>query len=425
MQDCHRIRVFDPLSTLHCFMLQALSRGSCKEALAAFNAARLKNSMPVVSMNSAAYCKARQKLNVECLEDIALESGRQVETETAAWKWREKNVFLVDGTVIQMEDSRANRKEYPLSFAQGKAQGQPKARLLGCFGLSSGALVDAELGKYVGKGQSEVTLLRRMLPRIRPESVLVLDRFFTSFFLQSEFQARGIDYVIRCRDKFAKRLLGRRKDMVFELPRPLRSEYNYDGDFDSHPPSIYVRLIKSTIVRKGFRSRSMYLITSFVDENSYEKQSIEELYLKRWHVELDIRNFKASLGGSFLRSKTPQMALREIWVRLIAYNLIRKVLGGVAAFHQQAGPRKWSFKTAISLYRNIVLRFGEDYLDSLFEMMGAEKLNAKYRREPRALKRRPHRYCYLTVPRSEARYQNWGYARRSGQRAFKEGYGPK
>src|SRR5690606_25276792 len=125
--------------------------------------------------------------------------------------------------------------------------------------------------------------------------------------------------------------------------------------------------IKSTMVRKGFRSRSMYLITSFTDEKSYSKQEVEELYLKRWHVELDIRNFKESLGGAFLRSKTPQMAKREIWVRLITYNMVRKILGCVAIFHRQGGPRKWSFKTAISLYRNVVLRFGESDMATLLK----------------------------------------------------------
>lgn len=425
MQDCSRVRVFDPVSTLHCFLMQIFNKGSCKEALASFNSTRIKNNLKTTSMNSAAYCKARRKLNTDCLQDIALSTGQEIERKSKEWRWKDKEIYLIDGTVIQVEDTEENRQEYPINKARNKQLGLPKARMLACFGLASGALVDAELGKYIGKGQSEVTLFRNMLPRIRKNSLLLLDRFFTSFFLQCEMKEHEIDYVIRARDQFALKVLGNKRDMIVALKRPEQRAYQYGGDYHSYPEKLSVRMIKSTVRRKGFRSATLFLMTSLLDEKKHPKKDIEFLYMQRWNVELDIRNFKESVGGSFLLTKTPEMSKKEIWVRLIAYNFIRKILCSTADRHRRHGPRKWSFKTAISLYRNIVFNLGNDFFDDLLNLMGTEKLNSKYRREPRALKNRHHRYCYLTVSRAEAKNENWGYARRSGRRAFKDGYGSK
>jgi IS4 transposase len=47
------------------------------------------------------------------------------------------------------------------------------------------------------------------------------------------------------------------------------------------------------------------------------------LYRSRWNVELDLRNIKTTLGMETLRCKTPEMAIKELWVYLLAYNLIR------------------------------------------------------------------------------------------------------
>ncbi|MGB2984983.1 MAG: IS4 family transposase, partial [Phycisphaerae bacterium] len=46
-----------------------------------------------------------------------------------------------------------------------------------------------------------------------------------------------------------------------------------------------------------------------------------------------IRAIKQTLGLDHVRCKTPQMVRRELWVTLLAYNLIRKVIVTSAAIH--------------------------------------------------------------------------------------------
>jgi hypothetical protein len=59
-----------------------------------------------------------------------------------------------------------------------------------------------------------------------------------------------------------------------------------------------------------------------MDAAGYAKGDIAELYHYRWLAELDIRAIKQTLGLDHLRCKTPEMVRRELWVTLLAYNLI-------------------------------------------------------------------------------------------------------
>ena len=50
----------------------------------------------------------------------------------------------------------------------------------------------------------------------------------------------------------------------------------------------------------------------------------------QWDIELDLRNIKTTLGMEQLRCKTPEMAEKELWVYLLAYNLIRLLMAQAA-----------------------------------------------------------------------------------------------
>ncbi len=54
---------------------------------------------------------------------------------------------------------------------------------------------------------------------------------------------------------------------------------------------------------------------------------------RAWKIELDIRTIKQTLNVDHVRGKTPERVRRELWVTLLAYNLIRKVIATAAAAH--------------------------------------------------------------------------------------------
>ena len=79
------------------------------------------------------------------------------------------------------------------------------------------------------------------------------------------------------------------------------------------------------------------------------------MYARRWNVELDLRNIKTTMGMDVLRCQTAQMNEKEIWVHLLAYNVIR-LLMAQAASHYGIDPRTLSFKHTVQLWTEWVSR---------------------------------------------------------------------
>jgi len=63
-----------------------------------------------------------------------------------------------------------------------------------------------------------------------------------------------------------------------------------------------------------------------LDITTYSTLEIVGLYGQRWDVELDLRHLKTTLGMDVLQCKTPSMVRKEIYVYLLAYNLLRGVM---------------------------------------------------------------------------------------------------
>lgn len=394
--DTERFRVFDPSTTLFCFLFQVVNNCSLKSALLNLNLIRKKEGLKAISMNTAALCKAKKRLCLDKIKTLVLTLGEELDSKSSFWKFKGRDVLLGDGTIITLENTERIKKEFPIS--KNRSGGViPRMRVLTFFSASSGCLIDAEVGKFIGKGQSETGMLKKIIKRLGSNSIFVLDRFYTSFDTRKCLMNYKNDYVIREREVKAKKVLGRKGDVEIE-EKPKVSEYG--------TIPIKTRYIKSTIKRDGFRTASIYIVTSLLSDKGYSKKDIEQLYLMRWGVELDLRNLKSTLEGSHLKSKSASMCLKELWVYFLAYNLIKKLSNKSCEFNQKH-PRKQSFKLYLEVLKRIYWGGGKEVEANLYKIVGSEFLNSKYRREPRAVIREKGKYHVMRMPRNEAKLLDW------------------
>ena len=152
------------------------------------------------------------------------------------------------------------------------------------------------------------------------------------------------------------------------------------------------------------------LVTTLLDEQLYGKQELARAFRFRWHVELDLRAIKQTIKMSVLRCKTPAMVRKEIWMHVLAYNLIRTLMARAA---EQAGiePREVSFAGAIQTVNAFapVLEMPARMdrprlLEIILRTIARHRVGDRPDRyEPRAAKRRAKPIALLTVPRGEAR----------------------
>ena len=158
---------------------------------------------------------------------------------------------------------------------------------------------------------------------------------------------------------------------------------------------------------RELRTGGKTLVTTLLCPKQTAQSDLKALYRSRWHIELDLRNIKTPLGMQILSCLTSAMAVNELWVYLLAYNLIRLMMAQAALLAGQQ-PRQLSFKHTVQLwiawghYANPDDHHGT--LRSLFVLIAAQRVGDRPGRiEPRAVKRRPKPYPLLTVPREIAR----------------------
>jgi hypothetical protein len=84
------------------------------------------------------------------------------------WLWKGRRVSLFDRTTVTMPDTRENQAAYPQVYNQKPGFGFPIARIEAVISLACGAVVNLGFCQYAGKGQGEVSLLRRLWDVLRP-----------------------------------------------------------------------------------------------------------------------------------------------------------------------------------------------------------------------------------------------------------------
>ena len=403
----HRERRFPPTETLAMFLRQALSDDrSCQRAVNDAVVARVAGGLPRCSTHTGAYCRARQRLPTPLITSLTRHSGQHLADRVpTAWQWRGRAVRLVDGTTLPMPDTPANQARYPQPRSQKPGLGFPLCRMAALICLGSGAILDAASGGYHGKGSDEQTLLRSMLDTLKRGEVLLGDAFYATYFLLADLHERGIDAVFeqhgsRARTtNFEDGLIVGTHDHLLALSKPkVKPAWMTQAQYDRAPATVIVREL---------RTGGKTLVTTLLCPKETPKEALKLLYRQRWNVELDLRHIKTTLGLETLSCRTPDMAIKEIWVYLLAYNLIR-LLMAQAALSVGCLPRQLSFKHALQLYDAWRHHRFDDTTDDpcqvLLMLIGQRRVaNRPGRVEPRVVKRRPKPFHLMTQPRAVLR----------------------
>lgn len=401
----HRERLFPPTETLSMFLAQALSADrSCQNAVNEAAVRRMAGALPGCSTHTGAYCRARQRLPMEMVRALARKSGQRVAARTPEpWRWRGRPVRLVDGTTVLMPDTPANQDGYPQPRSQKPGLGFPLCRLVGMVCLGSGAVLDAATGRYQGKGGDEQSLLRSILDCLERGDVLLGDAYYATYFLLCTLRERGVDAVFeqygarrRSTDFRCGQRLGQRDHLIVLEKPAIKPHWMSPADYEQAPDTVTVREL---------RTGGKTLVTTLLCPRQTGKSALKRLYRNRWHVELDLRNIKTTLGMERLSCQSPAMAIKEIWVYLLAYNLIRLMMAQAARLAERL-PRQLSFKHTVQLCIawDPQDRDHHDQFQHLLVLIAQQRVGDRPGRiEPRAIKRRPKCYPLLTTPRELAR----------------------
>jgi Transposase DDE domain len=270
-----------------------------------------------ISLNTAAYSKARERVPIELANDL-LTKSRIEQAENNYTHWNGYRVYFGDGTYIQMQDTKSIREKYEVKHTGVTSEGYPQGLLEVIIERGTGQLYSFRLSN---RHTSELSLFYDMLDDMPQNSLLLLDDLYNCFEIISKCKRLGVEIVIpakRERNYDLVEKLGESDEIISIKTPKNRSKWL---DINETPGKIIVRRIQCKRPEGG----DYVLLTTILDRK-ISKEDLQLLYLTRWDIEIGIREIKTVMDINVLRSKTPEMALKELCISLSSYNLIRKVI---------------------------------------------------------------------------------------------------
>jgi hypothetical protein len=315
-----------------------------------------------------------------------------------------------------MPDTPENQQAYPQPDTQKPGLGFPMARIAAVFSLACGTVLELGICRYAGKGQSELGMLRNLWDIFHPGDVMLADRFMCSWLEMLMLKQRGVDSVCRLNsNRIADFRRGKRLgkgDHIVRWFKPTLRSVDWQT-YKSLPEFLTVRETRVRVEQPGFRSQTIIVATTLLDAHEFTQSDLARVYRARWNAELDLRSLKQTMHMEILRCKTPELARKEIWTHILAYNLIRTIIAQAATKHG-LDPRSVSFKGAIQsleAFQPVIAILGQHDTDlrlriyqQLLDTIAAHRIADRPGRfEPRLRKRRPKHYGFLRKPRWETK----------------------
>ena len=414
----YKERLFDPVVTLWAFLSQVLAPDkSCHNAVSKVIADLSSEGVEIPSTNTSAYCQARARLPEELLAKLFRKAAQNLEEKvTDEYLWCGRSVKVIDGSSVSMPDTVKNQEAYPQPSSQKPGCGFPIAKICVIFSLACGAAV--ALASDV-LNTHDLKLARKLYKELNPKDVLLGDRAFCAYADLLLIKKLGCDAVFRKHQsrktpmRNGKVIGSSDKLVIWHKPKKCPKGLSED-EFLTLPSTLTVREIYYHIVIPGFRTQRVSLITTLLDPTVYPTLEILKLYGERWNVELNLKHLKTTLGMEVLRCKTPSMVRKELYVYLLAYNLLRSLMWSAGTTYS-THPLRLSVQGTRHHLNNFMTQLlaadstkrQQIYRTLLLVIVHKAVPERPGRSEPRVRKRRPKAYPLMTKSRSELREQLW------------------
>jgi Insertion element 4 transposase N-terminal/Transposase DDE domain len=266
-------------------------------------------------------------------------AGPLGQPHTPGVRFRGLRTVAFDGcSSIKVPDTDRNRSwlgriRHRFGFA-----GYPTLRLMTLVETGTRGLLGATLGS--ARNRNEVRLARRLLPLLRSDMVVLLDRGFDDGKFFAGIAATGAALLARATST-------RVPPVLAHLP---------DGSFLSCLDGLDVRIIEADLTvtaADGSRLHERYrLVTTLLDHHRFPAAALVDLYHERWEIESAYLGLRDTLlDGHVLRSGDQPGLEQEIWALLTLYQLLRMAMVTAVETRPGTNPDRASFTTACETAR--------------------------------------------------------------------------
>jgi hypothetical protein len=310
-------------------------------------------SIRTVQMSSIS--RARTRLGVEPLKRLYEELVVPVATEKTRGAWyRGRRLVTIDGSTLDVADTRENEKAFGRPGASRGSAGFPKIRLVSLVENGTHVLFGTQHGPY--KGSSEKALAAETLKSLSEGMLCLGDRNFFGFKLWEQAVGTGADQLWRIPEPNVLPVTEALPDGTCLSKVYLSPEHR-----KRDRGGIVVRVIEyqlEGVAKSGGGAEVYRLITTLLDPTQAPAEELAALYHERWEIENAFDELKTHLRGNHivLRSKTPELVAQELYGLLLAHSAVRGLMHE-AALGADIDPDTVSFVHAVRVIRRKLPRY--------------------------------------------------------------------
>jgi len=345
-------------------------------------------SQKLRSSATAGYAKARQRLPLPWLIECFEHQGQALAALATPAPPGALPLRLLDGSTQRLRPYGDIPQHFPPHRTRRQRAYWCVARTVVCFCAATGL---ALLGQIGSLHLSEQALAVRIILRAAARALYVGDRNFGVWRVVAAGAQSGGHVLVRLTCCRAGRLAGGHRlkpglDWAVNWA-PTRHD---QVDCGLRPTAVAGRLVVVRGTRPGWRTKVLYLFTTLTDRTAYAPAWLLAQYGRRWQVELNLRWVKATMDLGQLEVKSPAMARKEFYAGLMAYNLVRGLMG-VAARTAAVPVQDLSFAAARTLLCGVLSLLWLSWVPAVRRWEELQRLCAEAQRArlPGRRKRRP------------------------------------
>jgi hypothetical protein len=370
--------------------------------------ARLRSSA------TAALTKARARLPLNWAVQSFERLAQQLAALAVAPNPGALPVRLLDGSTLRLRPHGDIPKRFPRHRTRRKKAYWCVARTVVCFCAASGVALGARIDPL---HRSEQALAVRLILAALARALYVGDRNFGVWrVVRACVQATGHALVRLTGARAGKLAAGQRLRPGLDLAVHWSASPHDQIDPGLENQAVAGRLVVVRVRRRGWRAQTLYLFTTLTDRAAYPPEWLVQQYGRRWQVEVNLRWVKATMGLGQLEVKSADLARKEFYAGLMAYNLVRGLMA-VGARSAGVAVARLSFATARTILHGalgilwlswVPARRRWEELERVCAEVGRARLprrkNARLA-EPRAQYYTPQVFPRLRGTRAQARRQ--------------------